>query len=178
MPGLTVLVPLDGSSFSRQILPSLRKLLRADEYTVTLLRVTAEPEGLTSPPRPVIVNYHTILSTYETAGDAIRGRYPIYATQVAANVEAALRNELQADVYYLQAAGFEVNTAIRFGDPADAIVDYIAANDVDLVALATHGRSGVSRLVLGSVAEQVLRRIDLPVLMVRPTASDDLARRN
>lgn len=180
MPRFTVLVPLDGSGFSRQVLPSLRKLLHPDEYAVTLLRVTADPQGLTSPPRMLPVS-SMIMPAYETADDAIRARFPIYASQMAANVEAALENELQSDVSYLHAAGFEVNSEIRFGDPTDAIEAYIAANDIDLVAMATHGRSGVSRLVLGSVAESVLRRIDLPVLMLRPVphiAIDDAARSN
>ena len=58
--------------------------------------------------------------------------------------------------------------SIRHGsDAAAEIVDYAEANDVDLIAMTTHGRSGVSRWVLGSVASRVLRGTSKPILLVR-----------
>lgn len=61
----------------------------------------------------------------------------------------------------------DVETAIETGPPARAIVDYAADNDVDYVVMGCHGRSGVSRVLLGSVAESVVRRSPCPVLVVR-----------
>jgi nucleotide-binding universal stress UspA family protein len=54
------------------------------------------------------------------------------------------------------------------GDPAGAILDYVEANEVDLVVLATHGRTGFNRFLIGSVAERVLRRSPTPVFVVSP----------
>ena len=54
------------------------------------------------------------------------------------------------------------------GDPATGILDYVSANDCDLVVLATHGRTGVERFLIGSVAERVLRRAPTPVFVVPP----------
>lgn len=54
------------------------------------------------------------------------------------------------------------------GDPAEEIVRYAGRHDVDLLVLGTHGHSGMKRLVLGSVAEQVVRRAPCAVLVVRP----------
>ncbi|UPV75386.1 universal stress protein [Halorussus limi] len=62
--------------------------------------------------------------------------------------------------------GVEVVTAIREGTPATTIVEYAADEDVDMVVMGTHGRSGVDRYVLGSVTEQVVRTSDVPVLTV------------
>ena len=56
--------------------------------------------------------------------------------------------------------------------PAEAIIERARAGDIDLVAMTTHGRSGISRLIFGSVAEQVLRHVTIPVLLVRPVAGE------
>jgi nucleotide-binding universal stress UspA family protein len=54
------------------------------------------------------------------------------------------------------------------GVPAESIIERARGADIQLIALATHGRSGVSRLLMGSVAEQVIRHTPVPVLVVRP----------
>lgn len=64
-------------------------------------------------------------------------------------------------------AGVDASTAVRAGVPRAEIREHVAANDVDLVAMGTHGRSGVDHLLLGSVAERTLRTSDVPVLTVR-----------
>jgi nucleotide-binding universal stress UspA family protein len=56
------------------------------------------------------------------------------------------------------------------GPIADAILDTAVATDVDLIAMSTHGRGGLARLVLGSVADEVVRRTHVPVLLIRPMA--------
>jgi hypothetical protein len=68
----------------------------------------------------------------------------------------------------LAEAGYEVSLAVRFGDPAQELADLVDEEDVDAVVIATHGRSGLSRAVLGSVAERLLRMVVVPVVMVRP----------
>ncbi|MDL5361247.1 universal stress protein [Halalkalicoccus sp. NIPERK01] len=63
--------------------------------------------------------------------------------------------------------GVEIDTATRVGKPARAIVEYAEEQDVDHVVLGSHGRSGASRILLGSVAERVARRAPVPVTIVR-----------
>jgi nucleotide-binding universal stress UspA family protein len=63
-------------------------------------------------------------------------------------------------------AGIEVETAIRFGDPATEIVEEAEEAGADLIAMATHRRAGVARLVKGSVAERVERATSVPVVFV------------
>ena len=58
-------------------------------------------------------------------------------------------------------------TAVVAGNVADSLIDYAEANDIDLILIATHGRSGVSRWVRGSIADRILRASSIPVLMVR-----------
>lgn len=64
-------------------------------------------------------------------------------------------------------AGLEFETEIVFGDPAKEIVDYAENNDIDQIVIGNHGRAGVSRVLLGSVGEKVVRRAPMPVTVVR-----------
>jgi nucleotide-binding universal stress UspA family protein len=63
-------------------------------------------------------------------------------------------------------AGLDYAEHIRVGEPARAIRKFVEENGIDLVVMGSHGRSGLSRVILGSVAEKVLRRTHLPVLIV------------
>jgi len=157
-----VLVPLDGSEFSRQVLPYVRSLLDPSAYRVMLLRVASTPEGVTSPPpRPLALDGWLL-------GRGADHTHPIFQSQVWDGLKAELRANLEPEVELLSQAGFAVTTVVRFGDAAEEIVDVAGGDDVALVVMATHGRSGLERLVMGSVAEAVLRRVQVPVMMVRP----------
>jgi nucleotide-binding universal stress UspA family protein len=68
----------------------------------------------------------------------------------------------------LRAESLRVRTVVMDGLPASAILEYARAQAVDLIALATHGRSGVARWLLGGVADKVVRGATLPVLLYRP----------
>jgi nucleotide-binding universal stress UspA family protein len=145
----------------------IQRLLQPATCEIILLRVTDPPAGLMPlPPRPVSIAWP--LPLYESMRDAERANHPIYASQAEANVCARLADELMPVVHALQEAGFTVSVAVRFGDPAEEISRFVEIERVDLVAMATHGRSGLRRLVLGSVAEGVLHRLQVPVLLIRP----------
>jgi nucleotide-binding universal stress UspA family protein len=77
---------------------------------------------------------------------------------------------LQAEALSLAQSGLPVETAVLGGSAATAIVRYARANAIDLIVIGTHGRTGMSRVLLGSVAEAVLRLAPCPVLAV-PLAS-------
>ncbi|MEJ2668521.1 MAG: universal stress protein [Deinococcales bacterium] len=163
-----VLIPLDGSEFSRQALPYVSKLLLPASFDVTLLRVAGTPEGFTSPPaRPVALS-NWVLGPSET-----NTTHPIYQSQVWDALKAELRAELESDVGLLASAGFNVDAQVRFGDAADEIIALVESEAVSLVVMVTHGRSGLGRLLMGSVAEAVLRRSRVPVMMVRPVPAGD-----
>ncbi len=61
----------------------------------------------------------------------------------------------------------DVVEAIEYGEPDNVITTYATDNDIDLIVMGTHGRSGADRLVIGSVAEKVVRSSDVPVMTVR-----------
>jgi len=66
-----------------------------------------------------------------------------------------------------EAAGVEVKEIIEEGHPSNEIIDFAENNNVDLIVMGTHGKSGIDRFLLGSVAEKVVRNSKIPVMVVR-----------
>jgi nucleotide-binding universal stress UspA family protein len=142
-----VLIPIDGSAFSLQVLPQLRPLLAPAQTELILLRVAPEQDVIElEPGNPDMT---------------------VYVDQREAGLKADFADEMLPQVRALQSAGFQVSTAMRFGDPAKEIERYIDDKGVNLVAMTTHGRTGLAHLVWGSVAEHVLRHARVPVMLYR-----------
>ena len=139
-----ILVPLDGSDFSKRALAEAVDLARLSGASLVLLQA-------------VQVSYPALPETYVATPD-------IY-TQLLDQGRAEAQANLQTTAEELTAQGIKVETVILEGEPASAIIDYEA--DVDLVVMSTHGRSGLARFVYGSVAEKVLRHGTKPILLIR-----------
>ena len=100
---------------------------------------------------------------------------PIYVDeQQAAKKQRALR--YLDSVRERQGDGLTIRTAVETGPVASMIIDYAARESVDLIVLATHGRSGVQRWLLGSVAEKVLHAARQTALLVRASPAADIPR--
>jgi nucleotide-binding universal stress UspA family protein len=139
-------VTLDGSAQSREILPYARAVALLTGARMTFLRVIPPHFPLASP------------FTSHTSHDL----------QGMDQEEMAARESLEKEAEGVRAEGMEVGTATVSGvHPPDGILQYAGANQVDLVAMATHGRGGVARLILGSVADKVIRGGNVPVLLQR-----------
>jgi nucleotide-binding universal stress UspA family protein len=154
-PRGTLLVPLDGSELAESVLPHIEALAKqrgAELVDVVLLRV-CEPPAVPS-------DYAGMLVSPEVWQEATE-RLRQDAEQYLARVEKRL-----------QGAGLRVRSEVLVGYPADQIVDYANRTPFNLVVIATHGRSGISRWARGSVAEKVLVGVSSPILMVRPVKSD------
>lgn len=163
-----VLIALNGSEFSRRILSPVVRFLSPQEAEIILLYVAPLPAELIVPPSwPPSVDT-LILPEYELERATQGAARPTPHRHVLANLEGTLTEGLQVAARLLREAGYSVTTAVRFGNPADEIINFVEDEAVDLVAMATHGRTGLSRILLGSVADQVVRRVSVPVLLVRP----------
>jgi len=90
--------------------------------------------------------------------------------EAEAKASAAAEAYLGAVKDRLGLGASNVSTVVVTGEPADTILDYIEQNDVDLVVMSTHGRSGVSKWFLGSVVERVARRTVAPLFLVPSVA--------
>ncbi|MGH8064710.1 MAG: universal stress protein [Candidatus Entotheonellia bacterium] len=133
-----ILVPLDGSPLAEGVLPHVQELARSIGAEVVLLRVAF--------------------------AHIFPGADPI-ETQVTAVQEAEAYVADRAR--RLQDAEVRAEGKVRYGDPVEEIVDHVTWDHIDLIAMATHGRTGLKRVVLGSVAEHVLRRSPIPMLLLR-----------
>ena len=145
------LVALDGSEFSEAVLPHVEGLARALSARVLLLRAV------------------NVTATVVAASGGDGGIVPPDLIE-----EAIEGEEEDAQTYLtrvaerLKAAGLQASWQVVEGDPSRAIVDAAHKEGCELIALATHGHTGIARAVLGSVADQVVRDSHLPVLLVRP----------
>ncbi|MEM6431605.1 MAG: universal stress protein [Deinococcota bacterium] len=174
MKKFKVLIPLDGSPFSAQILPSVCRLLDPEQYSLTLLRVAPVPADVMPPPvppRPVTVAGWTSFTDATSGAARELAKHPIYTSQVWESVRIELKRDLAKELGCLQDANFEVSLSVHFGDPATEISQLVKDKDFDLVVMATHGRSGLRRVLMGSVAETVLRSVRVPVFTLRPVAT-------
>jgi nucleotide-binding universal stress UspA family protein len=73
----------------------------------------------------------------------------------------------------LQEEGVRAEAKVRYGDPVEEILDHVTWDHIDLIAMATHGRTGLTRVVMGSVAEHVLRRTSVPMLLMRAVQPEE-----
>lgn len=164
-----VLVPLDGSEFSRQILPHLYRFFTPAACEFVLFHVGELPKAQRAPETPVQVAGSTSFApSFETPATPAAGEYHVYPSQVEENLRHKLENKLRADVRQLEEAGYTASAEITLGiDPTEAIVNFVEREDIDLITMTTHGRSGLSKFLFGSVAEGVLRRLSVPVMLLR-----------
>src|SRR5215213_2155232 len=163
-----VLIALDGSTWSRQILTPIRRLLTPADHELILLRVAELPAGIVGAP-PRLISSSWMSTMHESRHDIEYTLHPIYDSQQELNERDALEMTLLPDQQSLQRDGYSVTSLVRFGDPAEEIAELARSANVDIVAMTTHGQTGLRHLLLGSVAEQVLRDLTIPVLLIRPT---------
>jgi nucleotide-binding universal stress UspA family protein len=138
-------VPLDGSDLSAEILPFITQIAGPLDMEVVLLRVV-------EPMQPL----------------AVESSRHIEVEDVEARLADA-RKYLAPFVQELADQGIRTLMQVRRGDPVTEIVACATAVNADLIAMTTHGRSGLGRLLFGSVAEAVLRQAEVPVFLMRLT---------
>lgn len=162
-----ILVPLDGSEFSLRILQVIRDQFDPQEVNLTLFRV-ADPPMLTADRFATDLSVSTLPvgGTYQTYSKALDARYA-ETVKERETYRSQLLIELRRVAEPLEQVGFPVSVEVVFGEPSQRIVDYVQDMGIDLVAMTTHGRTGLSRALMGSVAESVLRGVAVPVLLIR-----------
>ena len=150
-----IMVPLDGSELAERVLPHVNAFVSAfPEASAVLVRVVE--------PSPSLFD--------DTASISSTSREKMIAdikridekrkSDAAAYLDGVIKNSTSE--------GGKFTSVVLSGRVADRLAEYIDKQDMDLVIIATHGRSGISRWVRGSIAERVLSSSRVPVFMVRP----------
>lgn len=149
-----IAVCLDGSGLAEQILPYAAQTAQRFKSAVVLLRVVGEP-FIVGPGVPGAAGGPIVTPGMERHVEEEERLSDAYLKVVA--------NRLEKEY------GLSPECVTLLGAAGKAIIEYAAGNQVDLIAIATHGRSGPARVLFGSVADFVMRQSRLPMLLVRPT---------
>ena len=140
----SILVPLDGSPLAESALREAAVLARALSAEVILLSVVT--------PRDEVIQSGTMRISIDEIFAAERDRAFTYLKEVASR-----------PIW----SGLTTRVAVESGNAAETIVDFARSHGVERIVMATHGRSGITRWVFGSVAEKVLHAADRTVVLVR-----------
>jgi nucleotide-binding universal stress UspA family protein len=146
LPYQKVMVPLDGSSVADQALPVAQELIQQSGAKVILFRVV--------PDLSAKLAFSPGLSVTSAS------------EQHEEHVNDAM-TALERKVDDLSIHDIDAEAVVDVGDPAEKIVDYAADNDVDLIVMSTHGRTGVARWAYGSVARKVMDSMPCSMFLVR-----------
>ncbi len=158
LPDKKILVLLDGSDTAEQVLPYAKEHAEMSSREVVLLRVCEQPNI----EHPLI--YHSMEWGYPPSRPL---QWEDYAEQELIKRKEEVRAYLTGIEEKFTSVGIKVSSEVIVGRPAEAIVDYLAVMHFNLVVMSTHGRSGLTRWALGSVASRVLHATTSPVLLVR-----------
>ncbi|MEI6846816.1 MAG: universal stress protein [Chlorobiaceae bacterium] len=142
----TILCPIDFSNASRKALQYAREFAGSMEASVYLLNVV-EPQPMAV---DISLNY----------------------VPLEADLEKASLEDLEAILQDFVREGFKAECGVEIGNPAEVILDKIDRLNVNLVIMGSHGKKGLSRLIMGSVAETVVRKANCPVLIVKAEEKD------
>jgi len=143
-----IMVPLDGSELAECVLPHVESLVKAGGVEEVFFVRVVEPSYISS---------H--FSDYAIPEDELK--------RIEARNKTAAQNYLDQLVSRLDYGKVKLQAEVLNGMVAETLAEYAQKQGVDLIVIATHGRSGISRWVWGSVADRLLRSSRVPVLMVR-----------
>lgn len=142
-----ILVPLDGSQLAECVLPHVESIAKGCGVQQVIFLRVAEAFRLRT-------GYADYIS-------------PEIINSIDADNKAAAEKYLSQLIKQTRYDGVSVKSEVVTGIAAESIADYATKNSIDLIIIATHGRSGISRWAWGSVADRILRSACIPVLMVR-----------
>lgn len=146
-----ILLPLDGSELAEAAIPHAKSIALAFQAEITLISIV---EPITMYTQPGMIG-------------------PVM------DVPIDIEDEITAAGKYLQeikskldAENIKTETVTLAGYPAVQICDYADDNEIDMIVMSTHGRSGIQRWVYGSVADRVLRAANTPILLIRAAKTE------
>ncbi|MDO8716709.1 MAG: universal stress protein [Dehalococcoidales bacterium] len=147
-----ILVCLDGSEIAEGIISFVKEEALAMGSGIILLRVVSLPGNLTlGVPGFPSVPFHT-----SAMPEQLKKEYSIAETYLK-RIAQPIREQ-----------GIKVKCETLLGLPGPAIISYANENNIDLIAISSHGHSGLRNVLLGSVAEYIVRESGLPIMMIRP----------
>jgi nucleotide-binding universal stress UspA family protein len=147
-----IAVPLDGSPLAECVIPHIEALAKSSNCEVQLITVV---EPVEIPTRGKIA----------LSDDDLK--------QIHKEMEKDAHTYLDQIMNRLKRSGIKSRPVILAGKQAESLIEYVHNNNIDLLVMATHGRSGLTKLFWGSIAEKVIRAVNVPVLLVKADSQGD-----
>ncbi len=143
-----VLLPTDGTALSERVIHDALEILGEPKPELRLVQVLEHPAWTAHSINAGLISEYL---------EASRETSQQYLDQIAAK---------------LRERGFSADAELRSGGAADGILASATEHQADLIAMATHGRGGIGRLLLGSVAQRVLNRTNVPLMLIHPASQE------
>jgi nucleotide-binding universal stress UspA family protein len=160
-----ILVPLTKSVLSHKILDEIEKFIPAKDSKLILYYVTKPPKGMGFAAPDYRSDY-----ALKPAGEPLGPKaHPIFSSQEEDSVQSDVEVALLSVTNDLKEKGYDVSTQVCFvDDVVGEIVRVVKRDKIDMIAMSTRARVGVSRFFFGDIAEKVMQQVDIPVLMINP----------
>lgn len=155
-----VLVPLDGSRFASKAMKYAVEIARNFQAEIVLLQVVKPAVTISAP-----VNGESVIQSPAVTEAAVQ----LAMNEDKRNVSNAKRY-LSEKIRDIKSKNIQCSYSVTIGNPADSIIQFSQKNKIDLIIMTTHGKSGILRAVMGSVADALVRKSGKPVLVIRSKA--------
>lgn len=139
-----ILVPLDGSPLAEAVLPHAEALAKSEHAEIIILRVPNAPVS------------------------EFLSRDPMIAEMIHADMEKESEEYVHNKVAALEKENIKVTGITKAGPVPDTILNVADETHADIIAMSTHGRTGISRWLMGSVADKIIHHAHIPVMLIHP----------
>lgn len=139
-----ILVPLDGSPLAEAVLPHAQALAKSEGAEIVIMRVPVTPSM------------------------EFLARNPAMAEKIIEEMEEETQEYLKIETEVLKKGGTKVSSVMREGPIPETILSVADETHADVIAMSTHGRSGIQRWLMGSVADRVVHHAHIPVMLIHP----------
>ena len=169
-----ILVPLDGSRFSQRVLPYAKRLAKGLGIPIVLFHAV-EPDRFYSISKDLKEEMRSgsgddgVVDSMGHAPNSSDSQTPRYLDLIIAGEKTTAETYLTTVAESLEQEGIDVSTIVVVGRASQSILDVASKNNGGIIAMSTHGRSGLARWVLGSVASKVVYSSNIPVMLLRPS---------
>ncbi len=160
-----ILIPLTKSESSQKILQQIGKFIPAEDSKLILYYVAKPPKGMGFAAPDYRSDY-----ALESAGTPLGPEaHPVFSSQEEDSLQSDVEVALLSVTNELKKQGYDVSTQVCFGeDCVSEIVRIVKRDKIDLVAMSTRARVGMSRFFFGDVAKKIMQQVDIPVLLINP----------
>ena len=166
MPERKILVALNQSKLSREIIPCVEKLFPPGENELLLFYVTNPPGNVGFGEPDLSAGYVPMPGDKSVKPTTL---HPVYESQQEDSIRAHVKAELAPLLKHLREAGYEVSIKVGFDkDPVAVILRHIRKGAIDLVAMSSRARVGVTRFFFRNIADTVAQEAKVPVLLTHP----------